>query len=210
VGVATLLVRGGQSLNFAVPGEVAKSIVPDDPKSVKVASFTDSAKQVSEDDKRLMSDPDFRRVFDEVKQDDHARAISTLKSLIARHPNVSNRHQLERMLMYQYEAIGFYDKVEPFRQREVELNPSSWGEWEELGDLYVKEGKYEPALAAYRQAILCFEQQGKKPTTSPLIARLIGDLYRKAGAEEKASQWLKRSEALKSGKLEDASNNRAN
>lgn len=194
VGIATLLFRGGQSLNLAVPADVAQSMVSQSTSQPKLVPLAESAKEMSDEDRNLLRDPEFSEVFDVVEKDDHARAIAMLQSLISKHPS---NWQLKAMLIAQYEAVGFYDKVEAYLQQEIQSNPSKYSNWERLGDVYKEQRKYELAAEAYRQAVVCFERENTSKPVDGFGLWAAGELYRKIGNTKKSQEFFARFEELK-------------
>jgi len=149
---------------------------------------------MSDEDRNLLRDPEFSEVFDVVEKDDHARAIAMLQSLISKHPS---NWQLKAMLIAQYEAVGFYDKVEAYLQQEIQSNPSKYSNWERLGDVYKEQRKYELAAEAYRQAVVCFERENTSKPVDGFGLWAAGELYRKIGNTKKSQEFFARFEELK-------------
>jgi tetratricopeptide (TPR) repeat protein len=157
VGVATALLREGQSLNFAIPVEGAKALLgkqqsAGNPTRFPAASATDAA-----DFDVLVRDADFWASYEAEKKGDYAEALKRIKLVAARYPYRADVYtQMGRIYMglgFGEEAKVAYDKASKLLRERIDTKPEDDSAWQSLGELYSAQGKYAEAVVAYKQAV---------------------------------------------------------
>lgn len=182
LGVATMLIRDGQALNFAVPIEVAKALLAE-VKPDTVAKPLE--KLIRREDNAVYGDAEYGEVLAAIDSKDYVQALKLVKSLEKRFPaNVEEFYNLRGIIFYSlklyedaivacqealklkpddasvwfiladsYQENGEVGKAIAAYQGGLAIKPDNAGAWNDLGVAYSKEGKTDQALAAYQQAV---------------------------------------------------------
>lgn len=146
VGVAAMLLRESQALNFAVPVEVPKGLLDGLEPNVNPIAFG-ALPAVSED---IFDDKDFLAAVRSYLAGDYAQALTLMKSIQDRFPN---SEQFYMLLGFTFEEAGFLDDAITAFQQSIKLKPDLDPSWEGLGTAYQKQGRNDDAVAAIKQAI---------------------------------------------------------
>ena len=146
LGVATMLLRESQALNFAVPVEVPGQLLRGlEPDSVPIAFG--SLPAVGEE---IFEDKDFLAASRAYLAGDYANALSLMKLIQERFPKSELFYLLLGMTLAE---CGFTDDAIQAYQQSIKLKPDFDASWEGLAVAYQKQQRYEEAVAAIRQAI---------------------------------------------------------
>jgi eukaryotic-like serine/threonine-protein kinase len=146
----------------------------------------------------LAKTPDNARVLYDLglvyqKQDDLAKAQSALEQSVALDPRADPMMALGNVLLQQNnasKAIGMY-------QRAVQVSPSAYDAWGDLGLAYLASGQQEQQAAeAFRKAITLAQAEIKKTPEDPYLASVLGRYYANLHDEAHALPWMRKAVAL--------------
>ena len=144
VGVATMVLVGGQSLNFAVPVEAVRALSTKKPVE-SLSGLTASLRL-----RNASKDPDYQASRKAFERRDWSRAVKALLAFLNRNPESAQG----------YSDLGFaYAQTERYRDaavastRALELDPGEPFDWCNLGDAQMSLENYSEAIAAYKEAI---------------------------------------------------------
>lgn len=147
IGVATSLIKGGQSLNFAVSGEAVKELLGQPGASVKTKPLSEFAKEAGQGPE---ADPDHKAFETAHLVGDYVEALKLAKTLLTRFPNSANAYV---DLGGSYYMLEFYtDAIEAFRQA-IKLKPDYAPAWCCLGGAYLALDKNVECIGACQQAL---------------------------------------------------------
>jgi tetratricopeptide (TPR) repeat protein len=147
IGIATALLHGGQSLNFAVPVETAKAVLLKALPSGKPQALTDL---VSEQQDKIRSDPDWRAAVAAQAAGDYVQMLKHAQSLVRRCPEDALAHY---GLGVAYLYLKFNEDAMASLQQSIKFRRDYAAAWNNLGVAYGKLGRTEEEIAAYQQAI---------------------------------------------------------
>ncbi len=144
IGVATFQIHGGQNLNFAVPVEKVRQLVPtrESEKDVEDLSFTDSGILASAED------PLARGII-YYNGGEYGNAIAELQTAIEDDPTNAEIYFYLGMC---YKEKQFTDAVDVFK-RAVDLDPEYTEAYFNLGIVYIKLDMYREAIDTLRQVL---------------------------------------------------------
>ncbi len=147
IGIATLLITVGQSLNFAVPIEVARSLLARAQKTDKPQPF---ATYTIADEDAIYTDPDFLAAAAAKVNMNHAEVLKHVQALVKKYPD----HYFAHFgLGVAYSHLNFTaDAIAAFRQV-IKLKTDYADAWVKLGVAYGQSGRSADAIAACQQAI---------------------------------------------------------
>ncbi|MGD0649985.1 MAG: tetratricopeptide repeat protein [Verrucomicrobiia bacterium] len=149
VGVASALLRGGQSLNFAVPAEIARKLLQADA-NVTAKSLTSFRDTPSDSDSEVYQSSEYRETNAAFVSADWVAMLKASQALVQKFPEswvgYSN-------LGLAYEQMHFFDDAVAAHRQAIKLKPNFAGEWYNLGAVYLQQRNYDDAIAACRQAI---------------------------------------------------------
>lgn len=147
VGVATMLLRGGQSLNFAIAIEAARKLLTQVESTTKAQPFKES---LAVADKNIGTDPDLVAALGAVTSGDYARMLSHAQVLVKKYPEDSLAHFVVGLayafLNFTADAINAY-------QQAIKLKPDYADAWNNLGSVYRNSGNTAEAINAIKQAV---------------------------------------------------------
>jgi tetratricopeptide (TPR) repeat protein len=171
IGVASYLMRGAQSLNFAVPAEAARDLLS--AATEKPASLAaDRGAHRSADSDMYRSD-EWKSATAAQQAGDWVQMFKAGQTLTRRFPDCAEAHLV---LGLSSSALGFYDDaIAPLRQA-IRLKPDLPEAWCGLGATYALQYRYDDGVFALRQAIklrpdyamawctlgVVYEKQGKR------------------------------------------------
>lgn len=151
VGVATLLMRGGQGLNFAVAAEAVQELMKSAQKSAEVKSFNAVFKQRGQE---LWRDADFRAFHVAKRAQDHPEASAMIKRVLQRYPENSEAYYWLGELEWEKSGLrGDLTRGESAYRRAVELKPDYFEAWDQLGLVYQMQDKLPEAATALLTAV---------------------------------------------------------
>ncbi len=147
VGVATALLRDGQSLNFAVPVERAIELTLGKPSSTPPTSLSAVRSNGEED---VSMDRDWVWYVVAKAKEDYTEALTLIKGIVARHPkNPEGYSQLATV----FSLLHFYEDAARAQEAAVQLAPDDAEQWHKLGVQCYLIKKWAEAVNAQRQAI---------------------------------------------------------
>lgn len=147
IGVATLLVRGGQSLNFAVPVEVSKTLLA----GIKTTTIPQPfGKTLVVDKNDIQTDQEFIEASKAILAAEFVKALKLLESVSSRFPE---SNEVFFNLGFTFDKLNFQeDAIHSYRQA-IKLKPDDYRAWNNLALCLANKGMNEEAIAAYREAI---------------------------------------------------------
>jgi tetratricopeptide (TPR) repeat protein len=205
IGIATAEMRDGQSVNFAVPAELAAAMLHGQKSTSPLpletlARFNALTNDAAES--AVSESAEYQQVTRALlkataaaagasiglnEHADWAKVLNAAKALVAKYPSSGVAHA---ELGEVYESMGLTDDAIEAYQRAVKLNPDQPLTWNTLGLIYKKRNEFTQADFAFQQAI-AFETNtvqsrpsGKRST--PLA--FLGDIYKSAGNNEAAEK----------------------
>jgi tetratricopeptide (TPR) repeat protein len=156
IGVASALLREGQSLNFAIPIGTARRLLVKGEKAASPKPFSTGANAAAGDIFDLLRDTDYRASYDAMKKGDYAEALKRVKAVLTKFPNSADAYvQLGRVyasLKFNDEATAAYEEAAGMLKQRIKAQPDDDVAWSSLGELYEAQGKGAEAVVAYRQA----------------------------------------------------------
>lgn len=184
IGIATMLIREAQALNFAAPVEglraLMKQIVPADP--VKpISGFRTEKSQA------YRTDADYQAAISAQFFGETLTALKLLKSVRNRYPDVAHVHFA---LGQAYGNLKFYREACESYADAVKIDPEFACAWNNLGVTLGREGSTHAAIKAYQQAI-------KSQPHFPLAWRNLALAYRAIGKRAEAAEaekWAKQAD----------------
>jgi len=147
IGIASALLRGGQSLNFAVPVECATGLLAKAKPSDTPEPLTTS---IVTDEEKIFTDPKLRAVFTALDGEKWAEMIKHAKVLVASYPNNAIAYGI---LGEAYGHLDLTDDEIASYLRAIKLKPDYADAWYNLGVTYEKSGRTADAITAYGRAI---------------------------------------------------------
>jgi S1-C subfamily serine protease len=206
IGVATMGLRGGQSLNFAVPAELVVAMLnlrdqkPSAPiplQALARANALDnntaelavlqSAEFVQVETARLKATAAAQgNSIGRYKQTDWGNLLNATKALVAKYPDSSSAHEELGLV---YEDMGFSEEAIEAYQSAVKLDADSPEAWKSLASIYKEKGKITQADFAFSQAIAL--EQKRVESQPPGFGKSfslaeLGRAYQSAGNNEAA------------------------
>ncbi|MGD0650296.1 MAG: trypsin-like peptidase domain-containing protein [Verrucomicrobiia bacterium] len=156
IGVATALLREGQSLNFAIPVDAAQYLLAKGRGTMSPKSFGIISGREMPDFFDLIRDADFRASRETMEKGDYAEALKHIKAVLTRFPNSADAYvQLGRVyssLKFVDEAAAAYEEATKILKHRIRTQPDDDGAWSSLAELYEAQGKSADAVVAYKQA----------------------------------------------------------
>ncbi len=142
VGIASFLIEEGQSLNFAIPAEKIRALVPGAPRSLNEWRF--GTRDV------LASVEGLSQGLSRLSEEDYAGALSFFLKALEADP----RNPFVWLLAgYCYGELGHYQEaMEEFKQA-IRIKPDYAEAHYNLGVTYGELGRHQEAIEAFKQAI---------------------------------------------------------
>jgi len=147
IGVATLVVRGGQSLNFAVTVEATRKLLTS---NLALRAIRPYARSGKTDKDVVLSSREYKNILQAQAVKRPTDALKAAQALVRRFPE--NAYAVS-VLASAYLNLGFWDEAVVASKEGIKLDPNDDESWEMLGLAYSKWGKSEEAIAAYHRAI---------------------------------------------------------
>lgn len=148
LGVATMLMRGEQALNFAVPIEVAKALLAQVNPNTAVKPFVKLARP---EENAVYGDAEYGEVLAAIDAENYGQALNLVKSLERRFPkNVEEFHEFRGIIFYK---LKLYEAAIVACQQALKLKPGDANLWFILADSYNEHGGVGEAIAAYQQGL---------------------------------------------------------
>lgn len=206
IGIATMVLRGGQSLNFAVPIEVAVAMIgsgmeqgwkqrPIQPLA-QLALINKSDKIVADSD--ALHSPELTALRVAVfraktaiavhKPADWGEALSLAKAFVAKHPDFATGFYY---LGEVYEGMGFSEEAISAYHQAVRLEPEDASSWAALGAIFKEKGRDTQADFAFSQAIAYQTKWVESLSESHEKAanlQILADIYHSAGDNKAAKR----------------------
>jgi tetratricopeptide (TPR) repeat protein len=174
VGIASALLTGGQSLNFAVPVEYGVRLMAKVKPSSVPQPLSRSTNVGGED--AIYSDPDLRAAIAAEAAGDYVEKLKHDKVLIARYPDSDVAWY---GLGITFGKLNFTDDAIEAYQQAIKIKPDFAGTWYNLGTVYGKSGRIDDAITTLRQAI-------KLKPDYAWAWNNLGVVYQKAGRTDDA------------------------
>jgi tetratricopeptide (TPR) repeat protein len=156
IGVATALLREGQSLNFAIPVDAAQYLLAKGGGTTSPKPFDIISDRGTPDSLDLLADADFLASHESMEKGEYAEALKHIKAVLTRFPNSADAYvQLGRIyssLKFVDEAVAAYAEAAKILKQRIKNQPDDDGAWASLGYLYEAQGKDTDAITAYKQA----------------------------------------------------------
>ncbi|OWU64469.1 MAG: hypothetical protein CBB60_009670 [Armatimonadetes bacterium Cent15-Ar3] len=181
VGVAASLLRGGQSLNFAVPAECGVRLMAKIRSSSELHPLNHPANTTGED--AIYYDADWLRAWVAEASKDHVEMLKRTKVLVVRYPENAVAWYA---LGWAFSNLKFTDDAIAAYLRAIKVNPDYGNAWRRLGGEYQNTGRIAEAIAACRQAI-------KSNPDDPYAWGLLGMMYQQTGHTNDAIEAFERS-----------------
>jgi len=159
IGVATFLLKGGQSLNFAVPVERVKAVLKS---AHKVEKPLPLEKHTSLGLPAIFDDPHWRAAVSAEAEDNGVELLKHAKVLVRRYSEQALAHMC---LGEAYGMLGFWKDAAAAYKQAIKLNPDDPLAWGSLGVSYF----WIDRRAAMRAAS---EQARKLHCRGPSVGRL--------------------------------------
>jgi S1-C subfamily serine protease len=147
IGVATLLIRSGQMLNFAIPVEVAKELLRKAASETQVQPFVDFAKQNIDD---LLHDPNYKAALLAILAGDNLEALTRMKAVYYRFPDNSQAIGLLSAMLTQ---LYFSDDEISILTKQIQANPKDAELWIALGEAYRTQGRFSESIGAWKRVL---------------------------------------------------------
>ncbi|MDQ6912827.1 MAG: trypsin-like peptidase domain-containing protein [Verrucomicrobiota bacterium] len=144
IGVATLLLRDGQSLNFAVPVDAVKAL------SIKKSVVALSRAAASLREGNAFEDPDYKAARKAYEDQDWHTQITALLRFVSRNPTSAQGYS---DLGFAYLQTDKYPEVIDATKKALELDPGEPMDWCNLGYAYKSLRQYSAAVSAYNEAV---------------------------------------------------------
>lgn len=149
LGVATMIMRGGQALNFAVPIESAKALL------AEVGSRSE-AKPLEGIPRREQNiardDTEYRELLAALESGDYVRAAKLMQSLEKRFPQSAPQfHKFRGMIFY---GVKLHKEAIKEFEQAVKFQPDDAAVWFVLGATHAQNGGYHEAIKAYQRALV--------------------------------------------------------
>jgi tetratricopeptide (TPR) repeat protein len=151
LGVAAMVIRGGQSLNFAIPARFVKGVLQAGNNASPRSLFSSNA-QVDEEE--IRKDPVFKALL-MTAIEDKSQMLRNAQALLSRYPDSAFAHSTVAM---KYTLLRFHDEAMEEYKKALKLNPRDSQAWSGLAGCYAYQEKYEDAAASYRRAINLFPE----------------------------------------------------
>ena len=147
VGVATLVLRGGQNLNFAVPVDAVKGLVVAAARTTKAMELAGVPGNQGSD---LFADPDFRAGRDALLSGDYAETLKRMKLVADRYPNNAKPYVV---IGITYQKLKFYEDAVAALKHAIQIDPNDATPWIAVGVIYIEQEEHDKAVGACRQAV---------------------------------------------------------
>jgi len=193
IGVAAMELRGGQSLNFAIPSEVVVAMQPQQQQQIGHPVALQELATHDAYEFLVSESSDYKTAYSAMisalgEQGDWATALASAKTLAVTYPSCSAALEL---LGKSSEKMGLIEEATEAYQRAIKLSPDNPHLWASLASIYKNKALPSQAAFAFSQAIAhqqkWVEKQASGSDKSISLAEL-GDMYHSAGDDQAAKQ----------------------
>jgi serine/threonine-protein kinase len=126
------------------------------------------------------------------KQDRLSEAETMLEKSVALDGRADPILALGNVLMQR----GLLDKAVEMYKRAVQVSPSAYDAWGDLGIAYAVSGNKQAAADAFHRAIEIALEAVKTTPDDPYLASVLGRYYANLGEKDRALPWLRKAAAL--------------
>jgi tetratricopeptide (TPR) repeat protein len=147
VAVASVLLQGGQSLNFAIPSHAARSLIT---KADKAQAVKPLGTELTGKDDVIFADPDWRAFVAAEATGNYVEQLKHNQALVRRYPNNA---VAQYSLGLTYLNLNFYEDAQTAFREAIKIRPDDPYSWYGLGFALAAKAKIEEATYAFRQAI---------------------------------------------------------
>jgi S1-C subfamily serine protease len=157
LGVATMLIREGQALNFAVPIELAKALLAEI-KPDTVARPLEKLTRQAEND--IIGDAEYGEFLGAMASEDYVQALNLVKSLEKRFP--ANVEECDELRAVYFHELKLYQDAIVACQKALKLRAGAASDaglmpeaniWFVLADSYKEQGETAEAIVAYKRGL---------------------------------------------------------
>ena len=172
IGVATFVLRGGQSLNFAVPAEAVRKLlagaVPDLPvernfnmaAACKLIDQARQSQQVEGANSEMFQTKEWRTVMAAVKLRELnlsryrlGSAFNDVEDLVQHYPDRPESHLNWGIIHMMHDFAGERNRILASFREAIKLKPDYAEAWYEWGGVNFRMGEYDDATRMFRHAI---------------------------------------------------------
>ena len=191
IGVATMLIRNGQALNFAIPSKAVRALVKKSEGQGTLLPFASIKEEHDRSERHTeyaqagaaakarveaLQSPEMKAASDAqqgaLRTKDWREALKAAQLLVTKYPNLPFGYEL---LGAAYQNMGFSEDAILAYQHAVKLDSSKANAWLSLGSLFNEERKTSQAISAFSQAAAEYQQELKYATDDNAKAEgLIG------------------------------------
>lgn len=172
IGVATMLLKGGQSLNFAIPVDGFAPLLAKALSTTVPLPFATAEQVVASDP--ILENADFKAAIAAFLRGEPATALARIQKAQALFPRSAAGHDLLGTI---YSTLSFNEESIAASKQAVKLAPTKPDYWWNLAENYRKAGRTADARLWYRQ----FVKLGGDGLQVGLAWELIGDGHSEAG-----------------------------
>lgn len=174
VGVASMMLEGGQSLNFAISSSTVQGMLSMITPKTPYGKYPNSA---ADQGVQLTRDPSYQQAMSLMNQGDYTGALQIFKTLLKTYPKAA---EIYYQLGYIFDRARMWDEsIEAYNQS-MRLNPDSPSIWEEMGKTLIRAGNSKEAIKALKHAALL-------APNDPQILDSLGCAYDKSEDYENAA-----------------------
>ncbi len=185
LGVATLVLKEGQNLNFAVPSYKILEL-KESPSPITLATYAATTRRCEVTDKSC-TDPYVwcESGFCYWEYDFYNEAVEAFKQAIYIDPNFGYSE-----LGLCYARLGRYDEAIGAYKQAICIKPDDASSYSEIGDIYEKINRHKEAIEAYNQAIDTYKRKinikSDESFDTAWSYNGLGDIYLKLGRYDEA------------------------
>ncbi len=147
LGVATMLMREGQALNFAVPIEAAKLLLGQVSPNTMVKPLE---RLIAREAKSVYDDGEFGEALDAIDSKNYVAALTLIKSLEKRFPENEELNELRGITFY---GLNLYEDAIAACRQALKAKPDDANIWFILADSDKERGDINGAIVAYQQGL---------------------------------------------------------
>ncbi len=149
IGITTFLMRGGQSLNFAVPSETAISLLQRAGISAKLKPLVAAALDSENSESELWASPEMKATLAASAAEDWVSMLKTGQALVRKFPESPRAYY---QLGFAYLSLKFYDDAISACRQAIKLKPDDAEAWNNLGVALLDKGNDDEAVPALIQS----------------------------------------------------------
>ena len=193
IGIATLVLKEGQNLNFAIPSDKVLTLKESSGSARDLAAYADATRRCKITDKSSTDSYVWcQSGFCYLDYDFYDEAVEAFKQAIRIDPNDATTYT---SLGLSYNQLGRRNEaIEAYKQA-IRIKPDYASAYSEIGDIYEKINRHKEAIEAYNQAIVAFEQvihiKSEDVFGLAMAYDGLGDVFSKLGRYEEAMEAYK-------------------